>query len=69
MEHRATLNCVDGGVLVGILLLDFLVVALDQAQNPVVSGVGLTGKATGVAVSNILRQYLQTLSAMISRLN
>ena len=41
--HVVTLNRVDGGVLVGVLLLDLLVVAFDQAQDPVVGGVGLPG--------------------------
>ena len=36
--HVVALDAVDGGVLVGVLLFDFLVVALDQAQNPLVGG-------------------------------
>ena len=53
--HIVTLHGVDGGVLVGVLLLDFLVVALDEAENPVVRGVGLTQQAAGVAVSTPAR--------------
>ena len=37
--HIVTLNAVDGGVLVGVFLLDLLVVAFDQRENPVVGGV------------------------------
>ena len=51
--HIVTLDGVDGGVLVGVLLLDLFVVALDQAQNPVIRGVGLAGQAPGVAVGDI----------------
>ena len=51
--HVVTLNRVDGGVLVGVLLLDFLVVALDQAEDPIVRGVGLPGQGTDVAVGNV----------------
>ncbi len=34
--HIVALDAVDGGVLVGVLLLDFLVVALDEGENLVV---------------------------------
>ena len=52
--HVVTLNSVDGGVLVGVLLLDLFVVALDQAEDPVIGGVGLAQQAAGIAVSNVL---------------
>ena len=51
--HVVPLDCINGGVLVGVFLLDFLVVALDQAQDPVVGGVGLTEQAPGVAVGDV----------------
>ena len=37
--HIVALHRVDGGVLVGVLLLDLLVVALDEAEDAVVGGV------------------------------
>ena len=40
--HVVPLDGIDGGVLVGVFLLHFLVVALNEAENPVVGGVGLT---------------------------
>ena len=52
--HIVALDCIDGGILVGVLLLDLFVVAFDEAQNPVVGGVGLPGKGTDIAVSNVL---------------
>ena len=51
--HIVPLDGVDGGVFVGILLLDLLVVALDQAQDPVIRGVGLAQEIPGIAVGNI----------------
>ena len=51
--HIVTLNAVDGGVLVGILLLNLLVVALDQRENAVVGGVRLADERTVVAVADI----------------
>ena len=58
--HVVTLDSVDGGVLVGVLLLDLFVVALDQAQDPVIGGVGLTQQAAGVAVGDILLGHLES---------
>ena len=52
-SHIVTLDSIDGGVLVGVLLLDLLVVGLDEGQDPVVGGVGLAGQRPGVAVSDI----------------
>ena len=37
--HIVTLHGIDGGVLIGVLLLDFLVVGFNQAQDAVVRGV------------------------------
>ena len=46
-RHVVALDGVDGGVLVGVLLLDFLVIALDQAEDAVVRGVGLAHEGCG----------------------
>ena len=51
--HIVALYAVDGGVLVGVLLLCLLVVALDQRQDVAVGGVGLAGKVTGKAIADI----------------
>ena len=51
--HIVTLHGVDGGVLVGVLLLDFFVVAFNQAENPVIGGIGLTGQAADITICNI----------------
>ena len=51
--HVVPLNRVDSRVLIGVLLLDLLIVALNQAENPVVGGVGLPGQRTGVAVGDV----------------
>ena len=57
-RHVVTLDGVDGGVLVGVLLLDFLVVALDEAEDAVIGGVGLTQQAAGVAVGDVFLGHL-----------
>ena len=57
--HIVPLDGVDGRILVGVLLLDFLIVALNQAENPVVGGVGFAHQAAGIAVSNILLGHLK----------
>ena len=59
-RHVVPLDGVDGGVLVGVLLLDFLVIALDQAEDAVVRGVGLTQKAAGIAVGDIFLGHLES---------
>ena len=51
--HIVTLYGIDGGVFIGILLLDLFVIALNQAEDAVVSGVGLAQKAAGIAVGNV----------------
>jgi hypothetical protein len=51
--HVVTLNADDGRVLVGILLLNLLVVALDQRENAVVGGVRLADERTVVAVAYV----------------
>ena len=52
--HVVALNAVDGRILVGILLLDLLVVALDQAQDLVVGGVGLPDQVAHIPVGDVL---------------
>ena len=52
-RHVVALNRVDGGVLVGIFLLDLFVIALNQGQNLIVGGVGGTCKVARVAVTDI----------------
>jgi len=52
--HIVTLHTVDGGVLVGVLLLDLFVLALDQAQNALIGGVGLTLQTLDIAVGDIV---------------
>ena len=58
-SHVVPLHRVDGGILVGVLLLDLFIVALNQTQNPVVGGVGLAHQAAGIAVGNILLGHLE----------
>ena len=52
--HVVALHTVDGGVLVGVLLLDFFVLALDEAQDALVGGVGLALEALDIAVGDIV---------------
>ena len=56
--HVVALDAVDGGVLVGVLLLDLFVVALDQAENPFVGGVGLTLEVLDIAVGDIVAGHV-----------
>ena len=56
--HIVTLDSVDGGVLVGVFLLDFLVVALNEAEDAVIGGVGLAQQAAGIAVGDVLLGHL-----------
>lgn len=57
-RHVVALDRVDGGVLVGVLLLDFLVVAFDQSQNAVVGGVVGAFQALDIAVGDIFAGHL-----------
>ena len=52
--HVVALHGVDRGVLVRVLLLGFLVVALDERQDLVVSGVGLALERLVVAIDDVL---------------
>ena len=56
--HIVALHAVHGGVLVGVLLLDLFVLALDQAQDPLVGGVGLPLQALHVAVGDIVPGHI-----------
>ena len=58
--HVVPLNGVDRGVLVGVLLLHFLVVALDEAQDAAVGRIGLAQETAGIAVSNILLGHFKS---------
>ena len=53
-RHIVALDGVDGGVLVGIFLLDLFVVRLDQGEDLIVSGVGLPHQRAGIAVGDVL---------------
>ena len=53
-RHIVALRGVDDRILVGVLLLDLLILLIDQCQNAVVGGVGLTGNLSLVAVADIL---------------
>ena len=57
--HIVPLGGVDHRVLVGVLLLGLLVVALDEAEDLVVSGVGLTHQRAGVAVGDVVLGHLK----------
>ena len=51
--HVVTLNCIDSGILIGILLLDLFVVALNEAENAIVCGIGLTQQTANIPVCDI----------------
>ncbi len=52
--HVVALNAVHGGVLVGVLLLDLFVLALDQAQDALVGGVGLALQALDIPIGDVV---------------
>ena len=58
--HIVTLHGVDGGILVGILLLDLFVVAFDQGKNAVIGGVGLPQQTADIAVGDIFLCHLKS---------
>ena len=62
-SHVVTLNRNNGRVLVGVLLLDFLVVALNQRQNLVISGVLVTLLVLDVAVNDVLTSNLKAVKS------
>ena len=53
-RHIVALHRIDGGILVGIFLLDFLVVALDEREDLRVRRVGAADERTRIAVGDIL---------------
>ena len=59
-RHIVPLDGVDGGIFIGVFLLDLLVVALDEAQDSVVRGVGLAGQIPGIPIGNILLGHLKS---------
>ena len=59
-RHIVTLHRIDGGVFVGVLLLDLLVVALNQAEDAVIGGVGLAQQAAGIAIGDIFLGHLES---------
>ena len=56
--HVVTLNGIDGRVLVGVLLLDLFVVALDERQNLVVGRVLLALQALNIAIDDVMASDL-----------
>ena len=56
--HIVALNGVDGRVLVGVLLLDLFVVALDQRQDLVVGRVLLALQALNIAIDDVVASDL-----------
>ena len=58
-RHIVTLHRIDGGVFVGVLLLDLLVVALNQAEDAVIGGVGLAQQAAGITIGDIFLGHLK----------
>ena len=63
-SHVVTLNRNNGRVLVGVLLLDFLVVALNQRQNLVIGGVLVTLLVLEVAVNDVLTSNLKAVKSL-----
>ena len=62
-SHVVTLNGNNGRILVGVLLLDFLVVALNQRQNLVIGGVLVTLLVLDVAVNDVLTSNLKAVKS------
>ena len=56
--HVVPLHRVDGGVFVGVFLLDLLIVALDQAEDAVVGGVVGAFEALHIPVGDVLAGHL-----------
>ncbi len=52
--HVVTLNGVDQGILVGVFLFDFLVVALQQRHDLLVGRVGLAHQGSFIAVGDVV---------------
>ena len=56
--HVVTLNGIDGRILVGVLLLDLFVVALDQRQDLVIGRVLLALQALNIAIDDVMASDL-----------
>ena len=52
--HIVALDAIDGGVLVGVLLLDFLVLALDQAEDALIRGIRLALEALHIPIGDVV---------------
>ena len=52
--HVVTLNGIDGRVLVGVLLLDLFVIALNQRQDLVIGRVLLALQALNIAIDDVV---------------
>ena len=61
--HVVTLNGIDGRVLVGVLLLNLFVVALNQRQNLVVGRVLLALQALNIAIDDVMASDLVAVEA------
>ena len=57
--HIVALGGIHHRVLVGVLLLGLLVIALDEAEDLVISGVGLAHQGAGVAVGDVVLGHLE----------
>ncbi len=57
--HIIPLDGIDGGVLVGIFLLDLLVVALDEAEDLIIRGVGFAHQVPGITVGDVFFGHLK----------
>ena len=56
--HIIALYTVDSRILVGVLLLHFLIAALDQAEDLVIRRIGLAYKRMLIAIGDILSRHL-----------
>ena len=56
--HVVTLNGIDGRVLVGVLLLDLFVVALDERQDLVIGRILLALQALNIAIDDVMASDL-----------
>ena len=53
-RHIVALHGIDGGILVGILLLDFLIVAFDEREDLRIRRIGTPDERTRITVGDIL---------------
>ena len=58
-RHVVALDGVDGRILVGVLLLHFLVIALDKSEDLVIGRVALTLEVLEVAIDDVLARDLE----------